>query len=815
MPQKAIRFKGINRKMNEFQCSGECEELINMRPTPSGLEIVKQKLTKRTGVNFDVYSHTFGDNSFIVGVVPENNYEICYIDNAGTLRLIDEFEGYGADYSIAFLGNQILVYHNGEMHAYAYKGGKYVTIDASIPDLDISYTVSTGFGYSEETQITSSDPDSNEFKSEVQKHWSAALGQNSRTDEAFGPVLVAFNMTMSDGSEFWTNKWIYVNPFLYLPHGENGRNMIYYEYSDGTKHFTFNSFGIRFRIARKQFSPSGVENMVKKVNVYATRPLFPYNINSMQAVTNNVHSREIYATAAGMSDSGITKQLLYYQKSFDVSQIEEGEVSFTLDFGEAQAGEKVLEVDNGPVRRAGRMVSYNNRLHVFDSYSTIMPQTVVCLSDAGDAFFERDAYVYLESGGDTAVVRTTAMVPIDGTGSMVHKIYCCYPDARAKKILIAVPNTSSYSAVSLEPSDRYNFAWGEGKYPDTLVSGSSISLTGGSIHEANTINVSEQFNPFVFPVEYSYGVGGKIIDLATSYLPISSTQVGQYPLTVFTTAGIYALEQGNGAVLYGNMTPLQPLVIKGKATTTPYGTFFVSAGHLYLLSGREQVNLSYVLGADGEYRLRENLAYRKMYCDPDGRFHNVEPVLSSETFEEFMDDVSLTYDQLHNELYICSRRPQSEYSYVLNLDTKAFHKVSRRYFSLQNGSRYAMDGTEGRRNIIDMHIEHEGEEHVFLQSRPMTIEMLYTHLQRLLLLVDANLDDYHYLCLSVFASDNLHDWRCIATSQKQGVDLRQIRTNRAAKSYKDYIVVLSGFVNTDTDISDLIADYTVVNRRLG
>ena len=44
---------------------------------------------------------------------------------------------------------------------------------------------------------------------------------------------------------------------------------------------------------------------------------------------------------------------------------------------------------------------------------------------------------------------------------------------------------------------------------------------------------------------------------------------------------------------------------------------------------------------------------------------------------------------------------------------------------------------------------------------------------------------------------------------------KHIRTNKAAKSYKDYVILINGYVSTDTDISDLIADYTVVQRRLG
>jgi hypothetical protein len=102
-----------------------------------------------------------------------------------------------------------------------------------------------------------------------------------------------------------------------------------------------------------------------------------------------------------------------------------------------------------------------------------------------------------------------------------------------------------------------------------------------------------------------------------------------------------------------------------------------------------------------------------------------------------------------------------------------------------------------------------------IKSRPLSLEEYYTHIQRLLMHVDVHLQGEQYLCLSVFASDNLYDWKCIMSSQKKETILRQIRTNKAPKSYRDYIILITGMVDTNTDLSDLIADYTVVNRRLG
>jgi hypothetical protein len=190
--------------------------------------------------------------------------------------------------------------------------------------------------------------------------------------------------------------------------------------------------------------------------------------------------------------------------------------------------------------------------------------------------------------------------------------------------------------------------------------------------------------------------------------------------------------------------------------------------------------------------------------------------LSTKDFEEFISGASLTYDQLHNELYISSNTT----SYVFNLDTKMFHKASQSFSASQKGARYVLNayksGVVTGFQIIDMHSEVDSDNQpIFLQSRPMSLDTLSTHIQRLVLLTDATLKDDQHLFVSVFASDNLNNWKCIISSQKYDTVLRQIRTNRAAKSYKDYVFIINGIVDTNTDLSDIIIDYTVVNRRLG
>lgn len=808
MPQKVLKFTGINRKKNEFQDAGACEELINVRPAVYGLEVVKPKLKKFAEADYDVYNHVFGDKSIFVAVSVGSTFSLSIISGGSSLKKIDSFDSSTKDYSISFLANKMLVSHGLNLYLYEYKDDAYVKVETGIPDsFDVSCSIRKGRIY-EQYYPTTAEPDSDEFKELASKHWSATATQCIANGEILGPILIALNVSLSDGTEFWTNKWIYINPDMFWAYV---RNVIY-----DNDTFWFESYKVDLTIANIGTSDSEIEKMISSVNIYTSRQIFPYDIDNMYEIATGI----VQAPSISM-EKAVGSQLMYFNKSIDAATLESEDVQFSLVLEESQAGERVLEVDSGAIKRVGNLTTYNNRVHFYDSKAIICPQKLFCSSyvendDTNGNTLTADAYVYLECDSQTIVINTRITMRKNTTEDYPSKIYCCYPDARATKILIHTPKVSagSYCVVNLKQSDRYNFAYGEATYPDDVVTIGNIRESQSYIPETDKINVSAPYNPFVFPVENSYSVGGKIIDLTTSYMPISSTQIGQYPLTVFTTNGIYSLEQGSGGTLYGNILPIQPLASTTKATPTPYGIFFISSRNLYMLTGRDVANASYVLNGDRELNLREDNAYKKLCLNSDDARFNFSKYLSDVNFEDFISNATLTYDELQNELIISSNDESIGYSYVFNLDTKSYHKVSKRYISKDKNARYVVEQDGNYKYVVDLHTEQENDQSILLQSRPFGIEMAYTHIERLLMLVDAKLTGEQNLCISVFGSDNLSDWKCIISSQKHDTVLRHIRTNRAAKSYKDYVILINGKVDTNTDLSELAVDYAVVNRRL-
>lgn len=830
MPQKVIKFTGINRKVNEYQNSGACEELINLRPEiGGGHRVVRDKEIKRSGVSYDtIYEHSFGDTeNYIVtlnGTLWWGNSDFSVFDS-----LSSEFAG-KKGITISSAGNVLVAYCKEEdkQLAFKFENEKYVSYNIAprqITNVEIAYAVGTT-GYT----VVADSSDAGAFNAALHK---AASGFHQKYPNGLcGYAIVGCSYELEDGQELWSTAFIVAN-------GEITQG--YQEPRIDENEKTVVVTGSRKTYLCLSFADMPYSG-VRKINVYASRPVFPYFVENTLDTSFKISKQPL-------DDIDFSGQVMYYQGSIYPN---ETSARLLLNFNTEQAGEDIMKVMSGCIFRTGQMVSYNNRFHFYDStakHTLQIPsvsrdsQLFTIMGSDSPEVFKDDVENY---EGDVAPY-WIAYVKINNEWKLIDKVYrffetdindFIYPMANVKRLafvkaamndnLLYVPYEEMFY-VDLKDSSAYNYSHAFAVTPSIISAtnfyremqdagqvwgyGFDASVTWKK--EENAVNVSSPFNPFVFPVEYSYSFGGEIRDITTAYLPISSTQAGQYPLTVFTSNGIYALEQGSGEVLYGNVVPLQPQVIKGKAKSTPYGTFFVSSSNLYVLTGREAVEVSSILNGERELNIRDTKAYKAL-CLTGGQLNNFSDALSGEDFEDFINDVVLNYDQNRNELIISSGKAGVKYSYVFNLDTKAYHKIANKYLASQNGARYLLDDLGDVRNIIDLHTEiKSNEQPILLQSRPFGLEVLYTHIQRLQMFVDAKLEKGQNLCLSVFGSDNLYDWKCIISSQKHDTVLRQITTNRAAKSYKDYVILINGTVSTDTDLSEIITDYTVVSRRIG
>lgn len=812
MPQKVLKFTGINRVVNEFQGSGACEELINLRPDGvGGLSVVRPKHIEHNSVPYErVYVHAFGNINNKIAVTSNGSVDWINPKVGDVVNISSKFSS--GNLSICFAGNVMLVYDEDtkENTAFKYEDDEYKLYNAYAPSVRawIDYRSMDDTNLVSQHGVAegpSDSPNEDTYNEALDKAASAFYEYNK--NGLCGVAVVGCTFELEDGSEVWSTAFVVANNEQY-----KSKSPTYIRIGETYAAFVYGTKQTRFCLSFDEDV-----TWVKKINVYSTKPILPYRRSNEAADKNE---------RVSFDDLNLAGQLMYYQGSIDPENAHEGLV---LDFSSKLLGENVMDVTPGCIERVGPVVSYNNRFHFYHSEAKHIIQKPALSS---------------VHGGDPDATSWIAYVKFEDKWKLIDDVFginvnktldVIYPMSNIKEIVFVKKeeDTVSYDEifrVDLKNSSAYNYSYAFGVTP-TIESGSSFRdivaaegqlWSAGFSHdtkvlmrdEVNVINVTVPYNPFAFSINASYSVGGEIKDITTAYIPVSSTQIGQFPLTVFTTNGIFALEQGSGNVLYSNITPLQPHVITGKTTATPAGTFFISSNGIHVLSGREVLNISQSLNGERELTLRELDSYKRLCCS-DRPLFNFSTLLSNKDFEEFVADAHITYDQMRNEIYISSKDENTSYSYVFNLNTNTCHKVAKKYISSVNGSRYVVEMVGDDKNIVDLHTEDKGEQPILLQSRPMPIEAFFTHIHRLILFADAKLNDNQYLTVSVFGSDNLNDWKCIISSQKMDTAFRQIRTNRAAKSYRDYVILITGVVDTNTDISELIADYTVVNRRLG
>lgn len=407
---------------------------------------------------------------------------------------------------------------------------------------------------------------------------------------------------------------------------------------------------------------------------------------------------------------------------------------------------------SGWMNTTGRMFVYNNRLHLFNTKQEFVEDANLstCLEGRyktvtfngvmeGDPVYNYDFtnsrtltgifYLKMEMEDARVVedfrVELLSSTPNILTGLTTYKVriprFLAFPDSRAYKVDLYDGN-SFVKSLDLKASATYNYSYVlfdvNYKYDSrpvsldagietrsnpnvpTIIDDSIIEYTDATASEIPDFNsspaiednmnliVSEVLNPYYFPPEHSYLMPGEIINLAVNTEQISTSQVGQFPLYVFTTEGIYALQVGDGKVLYSNVIPISAEVaVKGSdVLPTKYGVIFVTDKGLKLISGQEVIDFSEPIDGAIDMNVRNSRKYVSYNNTPG--LYNILPYLSAVPFSEYSQNAVMGYDITENEVIVSN--PDYNYSYVFSLKTNTWHKITEvfsdfnRYLGLQS-----------------------------------------------------------------------------------------------------------------------------------
>lgn len=899
-------YQGINRAVSDYAGARACEELINLRPTDGGLVPVRDFTAKMTNVPFQklFLHHTTGGDKYIAIWKDDDAAKVSYVSSNGTV-IKDLFNTtWYNDQTIpsihyASAGNILLismcdkyneVYKNS---AWTWKGGDYVQMVGDAPS--VSFTISSEV---EVAQINIPGLNGSSGKDEVVSAVENGLNaiQENNLNLCLGPIIIATALKTSDGKTFWTGNWTIYDPIPSI----NADNRFYLDTnSTWFLNQVYRDFGYYSRYdhayCMAPLTDSGTQggyevgqydtitvpgtkvtltfpavtgwnedtSIIQSVEVYASRPqVFIDAANAADGFYYNgsIAQAALIVPQKKYEDMNLGGQLMYHQASIPLTSLSDMSQDVVLSFGgNVQMTEDTLDTDAGAVKRYGRVLSYNARFHFFDSVARIddigMPnflQKASGSSATADVFVryadnEKDGLYYI---GTKSLYKSTSVS--DYVTNMVIS-----QSLRVKEVILlfaggGVWHTEYYR---MQASSAYNYslcvegpyqtgnAYAQQYVQDLIDAKSNRRVT---IEETDAINVTEQYNPFVFLVEHSYKAPGNIIDVLPQMAGIVDASYGRDPLNVFTERGLYALTQGSANVLYGAFLPLSNLKAGRGGLPLESGIYFLADGGLWLVSGRQVILVSEALSLGPHKYVRDCTGYKKLsgtdtdYSPipaPANPYYNVSPYLSRVEFKDFATGGRLAYNRFRMELFISNE--DYDYSYVLSLKYKQWFKVSKRLWQDDPGSIIInKKGSGPTITVMDMSQEVTISTIpllVHLQSRPFSMGYQYSHVHRLVAMARAMLPSANEkLAAALYGSDDLQHWKLLAYAKRSGkteydeqseqyVDtplfLSQIRTTSSARSWRYYTVCIGGTIPVDpdfpTDVGPVIVDYEPVIRRIG
>lgn len=286
-------------------------------------------------------------------------------------------------------------------------------------------------------------------------------------------------------------------------------------------------------------------------------------------------------------------------------------------------------------------------------------------------------FIFVHAGnGQDIVVRSNPGLKLN-----YFTDYLYYPNRNAYKAVVMLYDEQfSYSAeLPLTEHKGLNGAyWFSGfsqeiYYQGTYVQSTAVSADKGII-EPNKIYTSEVGNPFYFPLGGVNTIGvGEIVGISSTTRALSQGQFGQFPLLVFATDGIWAMEVSDTG-LYSAKQPISRDVCSNpqSITQTDGAVVFVSDKGLMVVEGSNVDLLSAELdGPSFDALTVEGLSN---VLSKEGL---MEEVGSLVPVKDFLSGCRIAYDYPNARLVIF--REGSLYAYVYSLHSRTWATMSADY----------------------------------------------------------------------------------------------------------------------------------------
>ena len=734
--------------------------------------------------------------------------------------------------------------------------------------------------------------------------------QEENVSTCFGPIIIAIAYKTTSGDTFWTGKWMVYDPTLLvkaqtetpyldsvtdLPESFQTLFAPYFQKHDdgylvylgagsvisGANALILGGSDITLTIPRITWWNKDTSN-IQSIEIYASKPQIYIDTSVILDGDSDIYCVSNQLTPGSplmtwccvlpqkkYAEMELGGQLLYHQASVPLEDVSAAAKSIPLSFGgNIQVTEETLEVDAGTTRRFGEVMAYNARFHFFNSWRrTEIGVPSISKSQPGYHVVNLYYFVtYQEDDMTEGVERYVGYESVYASDATNAAQLVIAPSLNIKEVVTFYPTneamTSGYiHKYKMVPSTSYNYSiCVDGGYSHTgTMSHYAALISAGkkniiSNQELNAINVTEQYDPFVFLVEHSYLAPGNVLDITPQMAYDRDNSYGQYPLNVFTDRGLYALMQGSSNVLYGAFFPLSNDVSVSNSISTEMGTFFLAAGALWLVAGSHVTLISDALSLGPHTYIRSCTGFQQLSQTQNvsGTTYSVSGYQSTVPFKDYVykettssgtttiSKARLSYNRYNEELYISN--PDYNYTYCLSIKHRQWFKIAGKIWQDVPGATIANQPGAAPTiiNVVDFGLA-PGETHtlVHLQSRPFSFVSQYTHVHRIVTMIRSELgfkEASPYtpdtIIVALYGSDNLQDWNLLTYSQRSGtvttttvdeqtvttrtpLKVSQVRTPSAARSWRYYTLCIGGRVQTDTDLGPTLVDYDNVIRRIG
>lgn len=333
----------------------------------------------------------------------------------------------------------------------------------------------------------------------------------------------------------------------------------------------------------------------------------------------------------------------------------------------------------------------------------------------------------------------------------------------------------------------------------------------------NIFKVSSPNNLIDFPLLQTYQVSnGDIVGFASSTKALSQGQFGQFPLYVFTTEGIYAMEQTTSGT-YANCHP-----ISREVCCNPNGilqldgqVLFTTEKGLMLLSGSDVTPFAPLLVGDVGLLPDETAQGWNAKCV----YHKaityeslveLKDSISTKDFREYVSHIDTRLNYIYNKNKVLVFNKNYKYSYIIDITTNIATKIAEKIlFSDDNypESLFAKERVGGNITHIDLHSYpyklETGNVQTMFQTRP--IKLGTYNLKSSFRVVLRGLFDVlsgKYAGLYVMGSNDAEEWMYLGGTEKMG-RFRDLGTTIHRVSCKYLMVIFVGNLDVDSKINGL------------